>query len=508
MGRYLLGLDSGSTVCKAILCDLDGREVGAAQCKIGIDWPQPGWAERDVEVLWQCTAQAIRDLLAETRIDPAQIAVIGCTGHGNGVYLLDRTGQPLRPGILSVDNRAAALLERWQQELQGDLFPHIYQQFYAGQTAPLLAWLKAHERGIYDRIGTVLLCKDAINYFLTGEIATDFTDMSTTALLDVAEKCYSPALWERYGIPEIRAALPQVARSAAIVGGVSAGAAAQTGLAAGTPVVAGMIDIVACAIGSGVVRAGQGCVITGTWSINEAVTADPITAPNLFLTMPFADPALWMTVEASATSATNLEWFVTQFCVEERLEAERRGISVYEVCSERVASVAAAASTVIFHPFLFGSTDVGGALGGFYGINGWHTRAHLLRAIYEGVAFGHRDHVEKLHRAGVQVDTVRLTGGGARSPVLAQIFADVLDVTVEVPDSVETGAKGAALTAGIGAGIYANYEDAAARAVRVQRIHRPDPAGQTVYAERYAVYRHLLEAMREPWRSLSHNHLA
>ena len=116
--------------------------------------------------------------------------------------------------------------------------------------------------------------------------------------------------------------------------------------------------------------------------------------------------------------------------------------------------------------------------------------------------------MEKLHRAGVQVDTVRLTGGGARSPVWAQIFADVLDVTVEVPDSVETGAKGAALTAGIGAGIYANYEDAAARAVRVQRIHRPDPAGQTVYAERYAVYRHLLEAMREPWRSLSHNHLA
>ena len=241
----------------------------------------------------------------------------------------------------------------------------------------------------------------------------------------------------------------------------------------------------------------------GSWSINEVITRDPIVDPSLFMTTLFAEPGLFLTIEGSATSATNLEWFVNQCCGDERAEAKRRGISVYEVCSEEVASLPPGSTNIIFHPFLYGSNVQPTARAGFYGVAGWHTRAHLLRALYEGVVFGHLSHIEKLRAAGAQINIARLTGGGSRSSVWSQMFADTIQVPMEVSDGNELGARGAALSAGIGAGIYRDYAEAVQEAVSVVRVHEPIAANTPHYLARYAEYQRLIHAMQTPWQELS-----
>jgi len=503
MAEYLLGVDDGSTVSKAAIFDLEGHEIQVASRKIEPDYPHPGWTERSMDVLWQSTAEAIREAITASGISPEQIIGIGTTGHGNGLYLLDKQGNPARPGIQSLDTRAAGIVDEWNsRDLHSQVFPFTVQSFWPAQPNALLAWIKRNEPEVYERIGAVLMCKDYITYRLSGEITTDFSDMSGTSLMDVRNKRYSRELLELYDLAEVWDAMPALVQSFDVVGRVTPEAAGATGLAAGTPVVGGIFDVDASALGSGVVSPGQVCIIAGSWSINEIVTAEPIVDPSLFMTSIYTVPGLWLTLEASATSATNLEWFVTHFCGEERVEAEKRGVSVYEMCNEMVASLPPGGTDVIFHPFLYGSNVQPTARAGFYGIAGWHTKAHVVRALYEGVVYCHLNHIEKLRAAGAHMDVARLTGGGSRSQVWTQIFADALQLPMEVPKGVEMGARGAALCAGIGAGVYKDHADAVAKAVQLERRQEPNVEATPHYLARYAEYRRLLQAMQEPWDHL------
>jgi L-xylulokinase len=507
MTEYLLGIDNGNTLSKAAIFDLQGREIQVTSRKVESDYPQPGYTERSMDTLWQTTAATVKEALNSSGIKPEQILAVGTTGHGNGLYLLDKQGQPARPGIQSLDTRAADIVEGWnRRSLHDQVFPYTTQSFWSAQPNALLAWIKQNEPQVYQRIGAVLLVKDYIKYCLTGEITSDFTDMSGTSLMDVRNKCYSEELLKLYDLAELRPALPKLVHSFEIAGRVSLDAAQATGLAAGTPVVGGLFDVDASALGAGVYRAGQVCIIAGTWSINEIVTSDPIIDPALFMTSIYTVPDLWLTIEASATSATNLEWYVSQFCAEEKTAADKRGISVYDICSELVDSLPPGGSDIIFHPFLFGSNVQASARAGFYGIAGWHTKAHMLRSLYEGVVYGHLSHLAKLSGASDpsnRIEVVRLSGGGAHSPVWTQIFADTLQLPMEVPEGIEIGARGAAISAGIGVGVYQDHADAVATAVKVRRRQEPNSAATPFYLERYNEYKNLLECMQEPWERLS-----
>jgi L-xylulokinase len=504
MAEFLLGIDNGCTVSKAAIFDLEGHEVQVAGRAIDLDCPRPGWTERSMDGVWRTTSQAIREAIERAGINARDIVGIGTTGHGNGVYLLDRAGQPLRAGIVSTDTRAADIVTDWYRNGRHDqAFPRTMQSFWPAQPNALLAWIKQYEPENYRRIGSVLLIKDYVKYCLTGVASGDFSDTSASSLLDSARGEYSRDLLELYDIPEILAALPPLAQSFDVVGKVTPAAAQATGLAAGTPVVGGLIDIEASALGTGVFRPGQASIVCGSWSINQIVTSQPLAAPHIFMTIPYTVPGLWLTVEASATSASNLEWFVKHFCAEERAEAQKRGISVYEVCNELADSLPPGGTSVIFHPFLFGSNVQATARAGFYGVAGWHTKAHLLRALYEGVVYGHLSHIEKLEGIGAHIEMVRLSGGGSRSRVWTQIFADTLRLPVEVADGSEMGARGAAISAGIGVGVYRDHADATARAVRIVRRQEPNPQATPHYLARYAEYRRLLEAMQTPWEHLS-----
>lgn len=502
MPQYLLGIDNGNTVCKATLFDNKGRVVYSVSNRVKTDYPQFGWSERNIDDLWQANVKNIKTIIHQSGINPQEIAGIGNTGHGNGLYLLDKAGKPI-VGIQSIDTRASDLVEEWQDNgLEMQVYPMTNQKFWASQTNTLLAWFKRYKPQVYQNIGSVLLCKDLINYLLTQEIATDYSDISTTNLLDIHTKKYSDEILNMYQLNDIKVSLPPIFQSHEIIGNISKKAAKQTGLAIGTPVIAGMLDVDASMIGSGVVKPDEMAIVAGTWSINGLLSEKPKSNPNLAMTSLFAKPDLYITLEASATSITNLEWFINHFCVDEHRKAKRMGISTHEVCDELVSQVGVN-SSLIFHPFLHGSNVQSNARAGFYGLGGWHTKADMLRAIYEGIVFGHLLHIEKLIESDREYNKpIKLTGGGSRSAVLSQMFADILNVQVEVPNMPETGTLGVAISAGIATGIFKDYEEAIQETVSVGKTYLPIQDNYVLYQHKYQVFKNLLNQMQNPWNSL------
>jgi len=500
MAAYLLGIDAGSTVFKAAVFDASGRELSAASRSVGLVCPRPGWVERPMDAAWPTISSVIREAIGSAGIGAGEIVCVGTTGHGNGLYLLDSRGEPVRDGIASLDSRSDGVIREWRATgASARMRAQTCQALWPGQPNALLAWLKRHEPERYRAISSVLLVTDYLGFKLTGHLATSYSMMSGTGLMNVFTKSYDAGLLDLYGIPEILRALPEPRESHEIVGTVTAEAASSTGLLQGTPVAAGLYDIDASAIGSGVVVPGQASVVAGTWSINDIVTSEPIRDESLLMTKRFAVPGLWISIDGSATSTANLDWFIAEFMEQDRRDAEARGSTVFERCDQMVDGIDPNQATIIFHPFLFGSDTQANARAGFYGIAGWHTRAYLLRALYEGVVFGHRTHIDRLRRAGALMGTIRLTGGGSRSRVWAAMFADVLGAEIEVPAASEVGALGAAMVAGIGVGLYKDVVDAAEQAVSVSRRHAPDPAKHDYYEARYATYGAIAEAMIPGW---------
>lgn len=492
MPDYLLGLDAGNTVIKAVLFDAaDGTELAVSARDGHAKLPAPGHVERDLGELWQNAIGVIADCIDKAGIDPGQIRGIGCAGHGNGLYALDRSGQPLI-GIQSLDTRGSDLVSEWARLSVGErAYPISRQKPWSAQTPTLLAWVRRHQPDLYAQIGTVLLCKDFVVGKLTGARVTETTDMSGCGLLAIPDRTYSAELLDIYGLGDARAMLPEVLESADIAGHVTAEVAAQTGLRAGTPVVAGLFDVVASALGSGVVGTGQASIIAGSWSINQVVVDRPISEPPVFMQSSF-DRTRWLAIESSATSAANLEWLVHQFM--EEVEGDR-----FALASELAGSVSPAADVPIYHPFLYGAQQDGKARAGFYGVGGWHGRAHLLRALFEGVVFEHRRHVDVLRRAGANVTSATLSGGGSRSSVWPQIFADVLNLPVTVAKGRETGALGAAIAAGAGVGLFADYAAGTKAMTAPARSYGPDSSWGAVYDKRFDLYTQLLKAMTPIW---------
>lgn len=498
MADYLLGLDAGNTVIKAVIFDRHGNEIAAASAEGHSRMPCPGHVERGLDELWTNARRVIRNCIEQAKIRPEEIIAVGCAGHGNGLYALDRDGQPLL-GIQSLDTRAAALVEEWQGQGVGDrTYPIGQQRPWPSQTPTLLAWLKRCRPETFNKIGTVFLCKDFIVNRLTGTRVSEVSDMTGCGLLDVANRRYDQELMEAYGLGDCLELLPRLIESSDIAGQITREAAAQTGLAVGTPVVGGLFDVVASAIGSGVTRTGAASIIAGTWSINQVIIDTPQLAGPVFMAST-VDRERYMAIESSATSAANLEWLVREFFP----EGSPDGRSPFDVCGELAAAVEPAADDPLYHPFLYGAQQDGNARAGFYGVAGWHTRGHMVRAVLEGVAFGHRQHIETMRKAGALFKEAVLSGGGSRSLVWPQIFADVLGVPVSIARSRETGALGAAITAGTGAGVFSDFATGAASMVRMERNYVPDTRLDAHYARRYGLYRDIAEAMTPIWRRLT-----
>ena len=488
---YLLGIDAGNTVIKAVLFDLEGRQVALRALQGRSSGRDPGHVERDLDELWANASAAIDGCIADSGIAPEQIAGIGCAGHGNGLYLLDADQRPL-VGIQSLDTRAAPLASELADTCGDALHALCLQKPWPSQSAVLLAWIKRERPALYRAAHTVLLCKDFITHKLTGERVSDITDMSAGGLLRMPACVYDKTLLAAYGLEDAYEKLPRLIGPSDIAGRVIA--RAGSGLAEGTPVIGGYLDVVSSALGSGVSQPGQASIILGTWSINQVLSEEPLVNSDIFMAVGIG-PGRYSNIEASATSAANLEWYVRVL-----VERGHRRNDPFELVNACVADVGPKHDDPYFHPFLFGSAQGAEFRAGFYGLSGRHGEGHLLRALFEGVVFEHRRHVEVLAAAGITVERAVLSGGGCRSPIWPQMMADALAIPITVTECEETGALGAAIGAGVATGIFADYEAGVAAMTRVRRVLEPVAAMRAHYEHRYQTYLSLTDTMRAFWR--------
>ena len=489
----ILGIDAGNTMIKAVLFDLSGTILAVAEHSGETLQPQEGYAERSIAAIRHGTEQAIRRCLLQAGTDAQDIIAVGAAGHGNGLYTLDRALQP-QLGIQSIDRRADDIVAALEQaDKQHAIYTLSRQTPWAASTPVLLSWVKQHQPQIWQQIGAVLSAKDVIVHFLSDALSSDYSDAAGAGLIDYRVRDYSSELLALYDIQEAAAWLPPLRESSAVSGYVTAPAAARTGLPAGIPVVAGLFDVVASAAGSGVVSCGNASIVAGTWSINQVVVDKPdYLRPVSMSSMIERDR--FMAIEASATSAANLNWFLREF-------DDRRGGKGAVQSSECVAQIRQDPHLPFYHPYLYSGRKPEPARAGFYGLGGWHTRADMLFALFEGVTFAHRAHIDRLHAAGLPFTRATLSGGAARSVIWPQMFADVLNIPVRVAECTETGALGAALCAGVGVGVWRDLTDAVQHAVRLQPEERqPRPEWVSFHDARYHQFKKLELAMRDIWR--------
>lgn len=500
MSSFLLGIDSGLTVTKAVVFDEEGKELGIGTGRTFRRSPSPRWVERDMSELWERCGQIVQEALDAAKVSGSDIAAIGVAGHGDGVYLVVEDYSPVRPAILSLDSRALDILDVWEEcGVLEEALKITGRRLTTGSPAPLLAWLWQNEPETFEQTRWVLSCKDWIKLKLTGEVATDPTEGSSY-VGDVRTGDYSADAIRLFDLQGLSEKLPPVISSTDIMGEVTHEAATVTGLAPGTPVVSGLIDALASAIGSGCTRPGQLFMVAGTWSNNGIVTDQPAFDAR-WVCRHGVEPGRWMVMSNSPASAANMEWFVRKLCPLEVIQAEDRGVSTFDFVNGEVETVLDEDSQIFFHPFLYGSPYGDEASAGFLGLRGWHSRGHLLKALMEGVVFNHKGHVESL-RSDLNVDEALLTGGAAQSKLWSQMFADTLRLAITVGGIKEAGAWGAAVCAAQGIGIHESMAEGSEQALRGARTHEPNLKRHTQLTKAYHTYSDLLSTLNPIWSKI------
>ena len=496
MSKYVMGLDNGGTSTKAALFDLDGHEIASAGRETKMITPKSGYTERDMDELWKANCACVRETLEKAGVAGRDVLGLSVCGHGKGLYLWGEDG-PIYNGIISTDSRAWEYPEKWYKDGTYErIHDRTCQEIMACQQVSLLAWLKDHERAVYDRIRYVFSVKDYVRFRLTGEAYCEATDISGSGLMNVRDARFDRDILEELGIGEVYDALSPIRYSYDNCGSVTKEAAELTGLPEGTPVAGGMFDIDSCAIAVDLTKTERLCTIAGTWSINEYISEKPIMGGRPVMNSLFAMPGYYLVEECSATSSGNLGWFMEN-CMENIPVPE--GKNIYDVINEMVAGISPEECDLYFLPFLYGSNAHPLAKGSLIGLTMFHNKAHMLRAIYEGVAFSHRTHIDRLLETRDTPPAVRMAGGAVNSRVWVQMFADVLNLPVETVEGKELGALGCGMAAAIAAGVYADYREAAEHMVHISGVVYPDPEKVPVYQKKYEKYCAVRDALDTVW---------
>ncbi|MBC7251676.1 MAG: xylulokinase [Anaerolineae bacterium] len=504
---YFLGIDVGTTGSKSLLITEKGQVTASATVEYPMYTPQPQWAEQNPQDWWQATVESIRKVLTTSQVPPDQVMGVGLTGQMHGLVLLNKEGAVLRPCIMWNDQRTGPQCA-WITERVGPqrVLQLTGNPVLPGFTAPKIIWVREHEPEIYEQVAKVLLPKDYIRYRLTGEFATEVSDASGTSLFDVGRRRWSQDMLEALDIPAEW--LPECYESPVVSGYVSQAVAEVTGLKAGTPVVGGGGDQAAQAVGSGIIETGLISVTIGTSGVVFASTDEFVIEPEGRLhAFCHAVPGKWHLMGVMLSAGGSFRWFRDTLGQTEKEMASLLGQDPYELLTAEAASAPAGCEGLLFLPYLTGERTPypdPNARGVFMGLTLRHDKRHLVRAVLEGVAYGLRDSLELMKNLGTEIHQVRASGGGARSELWRQILADVFDSELVVINVTEGAAYGAALLAGVGAGVYKDVAEACRQTIEVVQRTEPVPENTALYRELYPVYRTLYSALKPSFDQVSH----
>ena len=494
----LLGIDIGTSGVKVILLNPDGSVAANVTREYPVFSPHPLWSEQNPEDWWRATCQGVSQALAQSGASADEVAGVGFSGQMVGLVVLDQTGQPLRPCILWNDQRSGEVTD----ELTGRIglnriLALTSNPLFASFVAPKIVWLRKNEPAVYARIRHVMMPKDYVRYRLTGQIGTEVSDASGTCLFSVRDRRWSHDMAEAMEIPTQW--LPPCVESEDVVGQVTPQAAGQTGLCAGTPVVAGAGDQPAQALGSGIVRPGFCSVTIGTSGVVFAQSERHMEHPRgLLHAFCHSVRDQWYLMGVMLSAGGSFQWL--------RDVLGEAAPTSYDQMTAQAALAPAGCEGLVFLPYLTGERvphSDPSARGGWIGLTRRHRLPHLVRAVMEGISFGLLDSLNLMRELGMTVEQVYASGGAARSPFWRQMLADVFGTGLVTTNVAEGAAFGAAMLAGIGTKVFSSAADASDAMIQV--TSRCDPVTQTaaVYAENYAIYRPLYGQLKSSFHTMT-----
>jgi xylulokinase len=490
-----LGIDVGTGGTRALLVDRGGVvKAGYTAAHEDMRMEKPLWAEQRPENWWDAALEAVRGVLREANVEGAGVKGIGLSGQMHGLVVLDRNHNVIRPSLIWCDQRSQAQVDAIDAQLGRDkVLQYTANPVLTGFTLPKLLWVRDHEPRHFERVQKMLLPKDYVRFRLTGEFATDVSDASGTSVFDVVNRRWSWEMMDGLGLD--RGILPACVESSEITGQITAAIAAATGLAAGTPVVGGGGDQASSAIGNGIVEPGIVSCTLGTSGVvfahMERVAYDPQGRVHTFC---HAVPGKWHVMGVTQGAGLSLQWFRSRLAP---------GVG-YDDLTAEAATAPAGAQGLFWLPYLMGERTPhldASARGGWVGLTASHTRADLVRAVIEGVSYSQKDCLDIIEELGIDVTSVRLSGGGARSTFWRQLLADIMNRRVVTLATQEGSAYGAALLAL--AREYGSVSEVCRAAIHEVDSCIPRTAESAYYARAHGVYRSLYPALKPAYAAIA-----
>lgn len=505
MERYLLCIDAGGTFIKAAIIDTTGKQIAVEKQYNQVIIPAENCREYNLTQLWEICCSCMRRVIEKSGIKPQQIACIGISGQGKGLYPVGKDGQPLRNAITSTDRRAAYYRAKWEADGVSDvLYNRTGQRAGTGHPVTILAWLKNNEPESYSRLGWVFSMKDYLNFRLTGRPTAGKGTQSGSCMVDLITQEYAPELLDICGIPEMTGCLPEMIWDTELCGTVTDEAAVQCGCLSGTPVGGGMFDVAASGIAMGVIDEAMFYVITGTCAENCYISSRPVFTTHKAMNSIYSFPGTYLIEESCSASSGILEW-VIDILYKPGNAQERE--QLYSQINKHVDSVAPSASKLIFLPYLQGWSDCPKAMGAWLGLRPEHTRAHLLRAVYEGITFMHRIQFERLMEERELPSEILMAGGATNSEVWVQMFADVYHIPMRVVKNEEMGTKGAAIVSAVAVGIYPDITAAVEAMTSKGELVQPNETFGRVYEKKFKRFKQIIYATNKIWNAFDTNNI-
>ena len=501
MKPYLLGIDIGTSACKVAVFEKSGTVVAAANGDYPVYYPKEGWAEQDPEEWWSAVCQAVKKVIEKAGIQPEEIAGIGIDGQSWSAIAMDKDGNVLTNTPIWMDTRAQSICDRLNEEIGADkIFEVSGNSLQPSYTTAKILWYKENLPEVYAKIDKILQSNSYIAYKLTGVMSQDVSQGYGLHCFDMRKAAWDEEMCKKLGIP--MGFLPEICDCDHVVGTVTEKAAEESGLAVGTPVVAGGLDAACGTLGAGVIHPGetqeQGGQAGGMSICMDEYKADPRLILGYHVV-----PGQWLLQGGTTGGGGVMRWFEREFADYERSVAEEKGSSLDQL-NEIAEKIAPGSDGVVFLPYMSGERSPiwnPNAKGVFYGLDFAKTKAHMVRACMEGVALSLKHNLEVAKEAGADVEVLRAMGGSANSLLWTQIKSDITGKPIVVPSSDTATTLGAAILAGIGVGMYQDYDEAIRLTVKETRRHEPNPDNRAVYEKTYKTYLNLYKSLEPMMRN-------
>lgn len=503
---YLIGIDLGTSAVKTVMFDLKGNEITSSTEEYPLYQPQNGWAEQDPEEWWTACVKTLKSVIKTSNVNPKDICGLGISGQMHGLVMLNKNGKVIRNSIIWCDGRTTEECSEITKKIgKKRLIEITANPALEGFTAGKILWVKKYEPENYAKCHHILLPKDFIRYKLCGVFASDVSDASGTNLFDIANRCWSKEILEKLEIKE--ELLPKVYESCEVTGTITESASKEIGLSQGMPVAGGAGDNAAAAVGTGVVESGSAFTTIGTSGVifahSDKLSIDKEGRVHTFCS---AVPNTWTLMSCTLSAGGSLQWFKNNFCAEEVQQANKIQTDPYVFMEKQADKISIGAEKLLFLPYLMGERSPildSSARGVFFGLSRVHTKAHMIRAVMEGVTYSLKDCLDVLAEMKVKPQQMLLTGGGAKSKFWRQMIADVYSCTVKTSKIKEAPALGVAILAGVAAGVYPSVQEACKKIIALGEEQQPNLKNTYEYKKYYEVYKSIYPAIKENFSKLN-----